>query len=93
MIYAICKNEEKFVKRWVEFMKEADNFYVLDTGSTDKTVEILEYIGDGKEKIAITANPILTAGNPEGSTTALTITASAGGTNPVSAHIVITQLI
>ena len=38
-VYAICKNEEKFVERWVESMKEADEIYVLDTGSNDKTVK------------------------------------------------------
>ena len=37
-VYAICKNEEKFVPKWVESMKEADEIYVLDTGSTDNTV-------------------------------------------------------
>ena len=37
-VYAICKNEEKFVDRWYESMKEADMIYVLDTGSTDNTV-------------------------------------------------------
>ena len=41
-VYAICKNEEKFVSRWVESMKEADDIYVLDTGSTDNTVEKLK---------------------------------------------------
>lgn len=41
-VYAICKNEEKFVNRWVESMKEADDIYVLDTGSTDNTVEKLK---------------------------------------------------
>ena len=41
-VYAICKNEEKFVDRWVENMKEADEIYVLDTGSTDKTVDKLK---------------------------------------------------
>lgn len=44
-VYAICKNEEKFVKRWVESMKEADEIYVLDTGSTDNTVLELEKLG------------------------------------------------
>ena len=44
-VYAICKNEEKFVKRWVESMKEADQIYVLDTGSTDDTVEKLKNLG------------------------------------------------
>ena len=41
-VYAICKNEEKFVNKWVQSMKEADEIYVLDTGSTDKTVELLK---------------------------------------------------
>ncbi len=41
-VYAICKNEEKFVTRWVESMKEADEIYVLDTGSTDNTVKLLK---------------------------------------------------
>ena len=44
-VYAICKNEEKFVSRFVESMKEADEIIVLDTGSTDKTVEKLKELG------------------------------------------------
>ncbi len=44
-VYAITKNEEKFAKRWYESMKEADEIYVLDTGSTDNTVEILKKLG------------------------------------------------
>ena len=44
-VYAITKNEEKFVERWVNSMKEADEIYVLDTGSTDKTVELLREKG------------------------------------------------
>ena len=44
-VYAICKNEEKFVKRWYESMKEADAIYVLDTGSTDNTVKLLKEFG------------------------------------------------
>ena len=44
-VYAITKNEEKFAKRWFNSMKEADEIYVLDTGSTDKTVEILKSLG------------------------------------------------
>lgn len=41
-VYAISKNEEKFVDRWVQSMQEADEIYVLDTGSTDNTVEKLK---------------------------------------------------
>lgn len=40
-VYAISKNEEKFVDRWVKSMSEADNIVVLDTGSTDNTVKKL----------------------------------------------------
>ena len=44
-VYAICKNEEKFVKRWVESMREADEIIVLDTGSTDNSVKLLKDLG------------------------------------------------
>lgn len=44
-VYAISKNEEKFVSRWVKSMKEADEIYVLDTGSTDNTVNKLQELG------------------------------------------------
>lgn len=40
-VYAIAKNEEKFVRRWAESMSEADEITVLDTGSTDNTVSLL----------------------------------------------------
>lgn len=42
VVYAIAKNESAFVDRWVESMQEADAIYVLDTGSTDNTVEKLK---------------------------------------------------
>ena len=42
VVYAIAKNEEKFVKRWVNSMSEADEIYVLDTGSIDNTVSELK---------------------------------------------------
>lgn len=44
-VYAITKNEEKFAERWYNSMKEADEVYVLDTGSTDNTVDILRKLG------------------------------------------------
>lgn len=44
-VYAICKNESKFIERWVNSMKEADAIYVLDTGSTDNSVELLKSLG------------------------------------------------
>ena len=45
VVYAISKNEEKFVLRWYESMKEADEIYVLDTGSDDNTVGLLKSCG------------------------------------------------
>ena len=42
IVYAICKDEEKNVDLWYDSMKEADAIYVLDTGSTDKTIELLQ---------------------------------------------------
>jgi tetratricopeptide (TPR) repeat protein len=44
-VYAICKNERQFVDRWVASMAEADGLYVLDTGSTDGTVQRLRELG------------------------------------------------
>jgi glycosyltransferase involved in cell wall biosynthesis len=44
-VYAICKNEEKFVDRWMDSMGEADEIVVTDTGSTDGTVEKLRARG------------------------------------------------
>ena len=41
-VYAICKNESKFVEKWLENMSEADQIVVLDTGSTDGTYELLK---------------------------------------------------
>ena len=41
-VYAICKNEEKFVERWYKSMKEADEIFVLDTGSNDDTINKLK---------------------------------------------------
>ena len=44
-VYAICKNESKNVDNWVRSMSEADEIYVLDTGSTDDTVNKLKQKG------------------------------------------------
>ena len=41
-VYAICKNELKFVQNWINNMSEADYIVVLDTGSTDGTYEALQ---------------------------------------------------
>lgn len=41
-VYAIAKNEIKFINRWYNSVKEADYICVLDTGSTDGTYEKLK---------------------------------------------------
>ncbi len=38
-VYAIAKNEMKFIERWYNSVKEADYLCVLDTGSTDGSFE------------------------------------------------------
>jgi len=44
-VYAISKNEEQFVDRWMDAVEEADLVVVLDTGSTDRTAERLRARG------------------------------------------------
>lgn len=44
-VYAICKNELRFVEQWYNSVKEADYVVVLDTGSTDGTFEKLKELG------------------------------------------------
>lgn len=41
-VYAICKNEMKFLDKWLDSMSEADYVVVLDTGSTDGSYEFLK---------------------------------------------------
>jgi len=45
VVYTIAKNEEKHVRRWAESCKDADYRFILDTGSTDKTMEIAKELG------------------------------------------------
>lgn len=44
-VYAISKNEESFVDRWMNAVSEADLIVVCDTGSTDGTVQRLRERG------------------------------------------------
>lgn len=41
-IYAICKNEEAHIAKWVETHKSADRIVVVDTGSTDNSFNLLK---------------------------------------------------
>lgn len=44
-VYTISKNEEKNALSFAENMREADEIYVLDTGSADDTVRLLKSAG------------------------------------------------
>ena len=46
-VYAITKDEEKFVQRWYDSMKYADYIIVMDTGSKDNTIEKFKSLEDG----------------------------------------------
>lgn len=52
-VYAICKNEEQFVDRWMDSMSEADLVVVADTGSTDETIKRLKQRGAKVDSIDI----------------------------------------
>ena len=44
-VYAICKNESKFVGRFMKSVADADGVFVLDTGSSDDSVDLLRSLG------------------------------------------------
>lgn len=44
-VYTIAKNEEQFVQRWFDSAKDADGLFILDTGSSDGTVELARSLG------------------------------------------------
>lgn len=44
-VYTCARQEELHVPRWAEAANGADSLYILDTGSTDRTVEIAESYG------------------------------------------------
>ncbi|GAA4707220.1 tetratricopeptide repeat-containing glycosyltransferase [Brevibacillus fulvus] len=44
-VYAICKNEQQFVDRWMDSIQDADVVVVADTGSSDDTAAALRERG------------------------------------------------
>jgi tetratricopeptide (TPR) repeat protein len=44
-VYTITKNEAHFIPRWFGSCSEADELVVLDTGSTDDTVQVARNLG------------------------------------------------
>jgi FkbM family methyltransferase len=44
-LYAICKNEEKYIEKFLLNAKNFDDVVVVDTGSTDNTVQLLRDAG------------------------------------------------
>jgi len=54
-VYAICKNEEKFVRRFLDSAQDADYICILDTGSTDETLwEISRWVSGPTLKRKVT---------------------------------------
>ena len=54
-VYTITKNESQFIERWAESAKDADYRLIVDTGSTDDTIEVAKRAGC--ETALITVNP------------------------------------
>lgn len=52
-VYTITKNEEQFIDRWAESCKEADYRLIVDTGSTDNTLQVAELAGCHTAQIVV----------------------------------------
>ena len=51
-VYAICKNEQLYIEKWLESLLEADYIVIYDTGSTDDTYTIIKkFANKYKDKI------------------------------------------
>lgn len=53
-VYAISKNEEQFVKRFIDSAADADLVLIADTGSTDNTAGLARELGATVYDIAVT---------------------------------------
>jgi glycosyltransferase involved in cell wall biosynthesis len=45
-VCCICKNEANRLRQWFESIKEADHIVVIDTGSTDESLQILDELSE-----------------------------------------------
>ena len=54
-VYTICLNESQFIERWAKSAEDADYRLIVDTGSTDDTVEVAKRAGCNVS--SITVNP------------------------------------
>lgn len=52
-VYAICKNENAFVARFYDAVKDADSIVVLDTGSDDGTYESWQRLAETDRRITV----------------------------------------
>lgn len=53
-VYAISKNEEQFVERFINSAADADSIVIADTGSTDNTANLAQELGASVYNIAVT---------------------------------------
>lgn len=52
-VYTITKNEEDFIARWAESCKDADLRLIVDTGSSDNTIQVAKEAGCEVASISI----------------------------------------
>lgn len=53
VVYTITKNEEGFIGRYCKAARDADEVVIVDTGSTDRTVEVAEGCGATVHQISV----------------------------------------
>ena len=88
-MFNLCNFPNYYVKnaKLIFTLNGADLDYTV-VGRATGTSDIIEMSIISTSSV----NSILTVRNPAGNSTALTITPLAGGTRPVSAHLLITQI-